>query len=134
LAFFIPVIMAMGGNTGVQSASLVIRGLATGEVRLSHFWRRLSREVLVALCMGLVFASILVLGSALLTGRMRLGLAVGLATLTTISLSSTAGIAIPMVLRRLELDPALATGPFLTTLNDVMGIVVYLLVASLILF
>lgn len=134
LAFFIPVIMAMGGNTGMQSASLVIRGLATGEVRLSHFWRRLGREFVVALCMGLLFASVLVVGSVALTGRPGLGLAVGLSTLTTITLASTGGIVIPMVLRRMDLDPALATGPFLTTMNDVMGIIVYLLIAYLILF
>ncbi len=134
LALFIPAIMAMGGNTGVQSASLVIRGLATGEVRLSHFWRRLGREVVVALAIGLAFAVILLAGGLLLTGRADLGLAVGLATLATIALASTAGLVIPMVLRRLELDPALATGPFLTTLNDVLGILIYLLVAYIILF
>jgi magnesium transporter len=134
LAMFIPVIMAMGGNTGVQSASLVIRGLATGEVRLSDFWRRLLREFLVALSIGAGFAMILVLGSLLLTGHVGMGLAVGLATMSTITLASTAGMVIPMVLRRLGLDPALATGPFLTTMNDVMGILVYLSIAYAILF
>jgi magnesium transporter len=134
LALFIPAVMAMGGNTGVQSASLVIRGLATGEVRLSHFWRRLAREIAVAVCIGIVFAFILVWGGYLLTGNFRLGLAVGLSTLTTITISSTAGLVIPMVLRRAGLDPALATGPFLTTMNDVLGIMVYLLTAYLLLF
>jgi magnesium transporter len=133
LAMFIPVIMAMGGNTGVQSASLVIRGLATGEIQLSHFRRRLLREVLVALSIGLAFAMILILGSLLLTGHVGMGLAVGLATLSTITLASTAGMVIPMVLRRIGLDPALATGPFLTTMNDVMGILVYLSIAYAIL-
>ena len=60
---------------------------------------------------------------------MEMGLAVGLATLATITMASTAGMVIPMVLRRLGFDPALATGPFLTTLNDVMGILVYLTIA-----
>ena len=134
LALFIPAVMAMGGNTGVQSASLVIRGLATGEVRLSHFRRRLAREIIIALCIGILFASILVLGGYLLTGNFRLGLAVGISTLTTITISSTAGLVIPMVLRRMGLDPALATGPFLTTMNDVLGIMVYLFTAYMILF
>lgn len=133
LAMFIPVIMAMGGNTGVQSASLVIRGLATGEVRLSHFWYRLAREFTVAVSLGVSFATILIMGSLLLTGHLGMGLAVGLATLATITLSSTAGMIIPMVLRRIGFDPALATGPFLTTMNDVMGILVYLSIAYLIL-
>ena len=134
LALFIPAIMAMGGNTGIQSASLVIRGLATGEVRLIHFWRRLLREILVAACIGMVFAAILILGSFLLTGHFSLGVVVGLATLATITIASTAGLVIPFVLSRLDLDPALATGPFLTTMNDVVGISVYLLAAYLILF
>ncbi|HKJ92121.1 MAG TPA: magnesium transporter, partial [Longimicrobiales bacterium] len=133
LAMFIPVIMAMGGNTGVQSASLVIRGLATGEVRLSHFRRRLAREFVVALSIGLAFAMILIVGGVTLTGHLEMGLAVGLATLCTITMASTAGMIIPMVLRRLGLDPALATGPFLTTMNDVLGILVYLSIAYAIL-
>ena len=134
LAFFIPAVMAMGGNTGVQSASLVIRGLATGELRLSHFRRRLKREFLVALSIGSVFAVILIGGGFVLTGWWALGLVVGLATLVTITVASTGGMVIPMVLRRLGKDPALATGPFLTTLNDVFGIAVYLLLAYFFLF
>jgi len=133
LAMFIPVIMAMGGNTGVQSSSLVIRGLATGEIRLSHFWRRLLREFTVAVSIGGSFAGVLILGSLALTGHAGMGLAVGLATLSTITLASTAGMVIPMFLRRLGMDPALATGPFLTTMNDVMGILVYLSIAYIIL-
>jgi len=134
LAFFIPVIMAMGGNTGMQSSALVIRGLATGDVHQAHFWRRLGRELMVALTIGLCFGGILVLGGMLLTGQPRLGLAVGLATMATITLATTAGMVIPMVLGRLGRDPALATGPFLTTMNDVLGIGIYLTIAWAILF
>ncbi|MCH7878080.1 MAG: magnesium transporter, partial [candidate division Zixibacteria bacterium] len=77
---------------------------------------------------------ILILGSLLLTGHFSLGVVVGLTTLVTITIASTAGLVIPFVLSRLDLDPALATGPFLTTMNDVVGISVYLLAAYLILF
>ncbi len=132
LAFFIPLIMAMGGNTGMQSASLVIRGLATGEVQLSHFWRRFFRELLVSLGIGVMFAAIVVACGALITGRLNLGLAVGLATMVVILLATTLGTVIPMVLKRLNIDPALATGPFITTMNDVLGIVVYLGIAMLV--
>ena len=134
LAFFIPAVMAMGGNTGVQSASLVLRGLATGAVRLSHFLRRLKREFLVAWSVGSVSACIFRGGGFVLPGWWALGLVVGLATLVTITVASTGGMVIPMVLRRLGKDPALATGPFLTTLNDVIGIAVYLLLAYFFLF
>lgn len=129
LAFFIPLIMAMGGNTGVQSASLVIRGLGTGEVKLGHFWSRLGREVLVAIITGCLFGSILIIGSGLITGQSRLGLAVGLATLAGIILAAALGTTIPMILKRMKFDPALATGPFITTLNDILGILLYLGIA-----
>lgn len=131
LAFFIPAVMAMGGNTGVQSASLVIRGLATGEVRFSHFWQRLIRELLVALSIGTVFACILVLGGFAITGLLTLGVVVGLSTIFTVTIASTGGMIIPMVLHRFGKDPALATGPFLTTMNDVFGVFVYLTIAHL---
>ena len=134
LAFFIPLVMAMGGNTGMQSSSLVIRGLATGEVRLSHFRRRVLRETLVSLTIGALFAIMLLLGGWAITGNYRMGAAVGLATMAGIVLASTAGTAIPMILRRLKVDPALGAGPFLTTLNDVAGILLYLAIAYLLLF
>ena len=92
------------------------------------------REFLVALAIGGVFAVILIAGGFVLTGLWALGLVVGLATLVTITVASTGGMVIPMVLRRLGKDPALATGPFLTTLNDVFGIAVYLAFAYLFLF
>ena len=134
LAFFIPLVMAMGGNTGMQSSSLVIRGLATGEVRLSHFRWRVLRETLVSLSIGAMFAVLLLLGVWAITGSYRMGAAVGLATMAGIVLASTAGTAIPMILRWFKYDPALGAGPFLTTLNDVVGILLYLAIAYLLLF
>lgn len=133
LTFFLPLIMAMAGNTGIQSSSLVIRGLATGEVVLSHFWRRLSREVLVAVAIGALVAVILLLGGTLITGDVRIGLSVGLATAAAIMIAGVFGTAIPMVLRWLNIDPAMATGPFITTMNDILGISVYLGIAYFIL-
>ena len=134
LAFFIPLVMALGGNTGIQSSSLVIRGLATGEVRLSHFWRRVSRELAVSLGIGCFFLFVLLGGVWLLTGQWRIGISVALATATGIVVAAVIGTSLPMILKRLDFDPALATGPFLTTLNDIIGIVVYLLVIYLIVF
>lgn len=134
LAFFIPMIMAMGGNTGIQSSTLVIRGLATGEIGLGHFWRRLVREMAVAFMVGVLFALLLTGGGVLITGNPWLGVVTGLALLSSILIASTIGIIIPMVLKRLNQDPALATGPFLTTMNDILGILVYLMVARALLF
>lgn len=133
LAFFIPLIMAMGGNASMQSSSLVIRGLATGEVQFSHFWRRLSREVTVALSIGMLIALVVILGGVFFSGNSRLAIALGLSTMTAILLATTMGAAMPLLLHRAGVDPALATGPFLTTINDILGIIVYLGIAYLIL-
>jgi magnesium transporter len=134
LAFFIPLVMAMGGNSGLQASSLVIRGLATGEVQLSQFWRRLLRELAASASIGLLFAVVLLGGVSALTQDWHLGLVVGLATTSSVIVAAVVGTSIPMILKRIELDPALATGPFLTTFNDIVGVLVYLGVAFLILF
>lgn len=134
LAFFIPLVMAMGGNTGIQSSSLVIRGLATGEVRLDQYWRRMRRELGVSLGIGVLFAVLLIGAVGLLTGDWRIGFTVGLATAAGIAAAALIGTTIPMALERIDLDPALATGPFLTTVNDILGIAVYLALAFWILF
>jgi len=133
LAFFIPVIMAMAGNTGIQTSTLVIRGLATGEVVLSHFWRRLGREIIIAVAIGVMINLIMVAGATLITGDLRIGASVGMATAAAILIAAMVGTAMPMVLRRLNIDPAMATGPFITTMNDILGITVYLGIAYIIL-
>ncbi|MDH4248662.1 MAG: magnesium transporter, partial [Deltaproteobacteria bacterium] len=134
LAFFVPVIMAMGGNMGVQSSSLVIRGLATGEMRPRDIWNRMLREARLAMVMGVLFALALVGGGFLITGNFHLSIATGVALISSILLASVFGIAIPMLARVMGQDPAIATGPFLTTLNDILGVIVYLTVAHLLLF
>ncbi len=133
LAFFFPLIMAVGGTSGVQSSSLVIRGLATGEVDASHFWRRLLREFLVALSIGAIFGAVMILGGAGITGELLMGLTVGLATMAGVMLATALGAALPILLKQLRFDPALAAGPFITTLNDILGILVFLGIAYLIL-
>jgi magnesium transporter len=133
LAFFFPLIMAMGGTSGIQSASLVIRGLATGEVEVAHWRRRLAREFAVALAMGALVAGVLLLGGTVMLGDAALAGTVALATFLGILLAATGGTAIPLALKVMGVDPALATGPFITTLNDILGILVYLGIAWLLL-
>ena len=133
LAFFFPLIMAMGGTSGIQSASLVIRGLATGEVEVAHWRRRLAREFAVAMAMGALVAGVLLLGGTIMLGDAALAGTVALATLLGILLAATGGTAIPLALKVMGVDPALATGPFITTLNDILGILVYLGIAWLLL-
>ena len=134
LAVFFPVMMAMGGNVGVQAASLVIRGLATGEVSSGRFLQRILREQAVSLGLGCVLASALFAGGWLLTQNVHLGIVLGAATVVNIFLASTLGGGIPILFNALHRDPAMAAGPLLTTLNDMMGVGVYLFFAWLVLF
>ncbi len=134
LAVFFPVMMAMGGNVGVQSASLVIRGLATGEVSTGRLMQRIFREQAISLGLGVVLAGTLFAGGWLLTQNIHLSGVLGAATLINIFLASTVGGGIPILFNALHRDPAMAAGPLLTTLNDMMGVGVYLLLAWLVLF
>ncbi|MGK5090760.1 magnesium transporter [Deltaproteobacteria bacterium TL4] len=125
-AYFIPLIAALGGNIAIQSSSLVVRGLTTGE--LSHFdiIKRTWKELRVGFLNGIICATILTFSAWGLTGEVRMGVSTGFALLVVICLAALLGTIAPMGLKRFRLDPALATGPFITTANDLLGIMVYL--------
>ncbi|MFO7654098.1 MAG: magnesium transporter [Candidatus Krumholzibacteriia bacterium] len=130
LSFFFPVIMATAGNVGIQSSSVVVRGLATGEVGGHHFGRHILRELGTAVLMGLVVAGLLVLGAWFITDSWGLALVLGLTVLLVILFAATVGTGIPMILHRLRQDPAAATGPFITTANDIVALLIYLGLAT----
>jgi magnesium transporter len=133
LITFIPVTMALGGSVGMQSSTIVVRGLAIGRVVPGQVLRVMFKELRVGLVMGLVIG----LGGALLARfwhhRMDIGLIVGLAMLSAITLSSLLGAMVPLLFRRLGVDPALASGPFVTTCNDMIGVLNYMGIATLML-
>lgn len=124
-AFFIPLIMAMGGNTGIQSATVVIRGLALGEINLRDTWRRLLKELLAALFNGIVIALIVFGASAIWLNDPKFGMVLSMALVVVLFNAALMGTLIPFLLKRLGTDPAIATGPFITTSNDVLGLMVY---------
>jgi magnesium transporter len=126
LSFFIPVVMAMGGNTGNQAATVVIRGLATGDISIIHTGKRLLVELWVALINGVICGILLGLVVAFWLSDPQLGMAVGASLITVILFSGTYGASIPFLLSKLNIDPALAAGPFITTSNDVLGLLIYL--------
>jgi magnesium transporter len=130
LAFFIPVIMAMGGNTGIQTSSVVVRGLATGEVDMYRMGRHLLRELLTALMTGFFLACCLFAIASVVVGDPHLAFVLGLSLLVVVLVAAMAGTGIPLILHRLGVDPAVATGPFITTANDVIGLLIYLGMAS----
>ncbi len=126
LSFFIPVIMAMGGNTGIQASTVVIRGLATGDISIIRIGRRLLTELWVALINGILCGILLGLVVSFWLSDLPLGIGVGVSLITVILFSGAFGSFIPLFLKKLNIDPALAAGPFITTSNDILGLFVYL--------
>lgn len=126
LSFFFPVVMAMGGNTGTQAATVVVRGLATGDIGLVNIGKRLWMELRVALINGVICGGILGVIVGFWVGDYRLGLIVNTALFLIIVLSGLIGAAVPLILKRFNVDPALAAGPFVTTSNDILSLLIYL--------
>jgi magnesium transporter len=126
LSFFFPVIMAMGGNTGTQASTVAVRGLATGDIRMVNIGKRLWLEMKVAFFNGIICGILLGLIVGAWLSNFTLGGIVALALVLIIVISGFIGAAIPIALKRMRVDPALATGPFVTTSNDLLSLVIYL--------
>lgn len=133
LFFFTPLIAAMAGNVGVQSSAIIVQGLANDTLSGSLF-NRLIKEVSLSLLNGLILALILFLGSHfLLNVEIIIGIIVTIALVSVIIIASLIGTFVPLLLDKFGIDPALATGPFITTSNDICGILIYFSIAKLIL-
>jgi magnesium transporter len=133
LFFFIPLIAAMAGNVGVQSSAIIVQGLANNTITGS-LWQRLIKEVSLSLLNGFILGTILLVGSHLLLGvNIATGLTITVSLLSVIIIASLIGTFIPLMLDKFGVDPALATGPFITTSNDICGILIYFSIAKLIL-
>ena len=133
LFFFTPLIAAMAGNVGVQSSAIIVQGLANNSISGS-LWNRLIKEILLSLLNGALLASILIIGSHLLLGvSYEVGLTVSISLVSVIIIASLIGTFVPILLNKFGVDPALATGPFITTSNDICGILIYFSIAKLIL-
>ncbi|MFC2085038.1 magnesium transporter, partial [Bacteroidota bacterium] len=130
-AFFIPVVMAMGGSTGTQASIVMVKGLGAGEVWLSGSIKKLIKEFSVALLNGLALGILLFLVSFIFFREIKLVLVISLALLIIIIFSTMIGATIPVILKRLNIDPAVATGPFVTTTNDVLGLFIYMIIITL---
>jgi len=133
MAFFIPLIAAMGGNVGVQSAAIVVQSLAGGTNTLGNVSQRLIKELGVALVNGIICSSIILFAAYLLGYGLLLSITVSIALLSVIIFAALFGTFIPLTLNKYKIDPALATGPFITTINDVLGLFIYFLIGQLIL-
>jgi len=133
LALYIPMIMGTAGNIGIQTSSVVVRGLATGEVDFYHLGRHLGRELGTALMTGAAVAAFIYLISWLITSDPDLSAVLSLTMLLVVLFAALAGSGIPLLLHRIGIDPAVATGPFITTANDIVSMVIYLGLATLLL-
>lgn len=132
LAFFIPMLIDTGGNTGTQSATLVIRGMATGEIELREGFKVLLRECLTGLVLGLLLGAFAYARAYMTQRDPRIGLIVGLSLFAVIVISNLAGALLPLAAKRLLVDPAVMAGPFITTIVDVVGLIVYFEIARLV--
>ena len=133
MAFFIPLIAAMGGNVGVQSAAIVVQGLAGGSIEFNGTFKRLIKELGVALVNGIICSSIIYIAAFLLGYGVWLSATVSIALLAVIIFAALFGTFVPLTLDKYKIDPALATGPFITTVNDVLGLFIYFLIGQMIL-
>ena len=130
LAFFIPLITATGGNVGVQSSAIVVQSLAKGNDQIGSIMQKLLKEGLVGLMNGALL-SVLIYGIAFIFASSTLGFVVSISLFVVVVFAAIIGTLIPLILHKNNIDPALATGPFITTLNDVIGLFIYFTVGML---
>lgn len=128
MAFFIPLIAAMGGNVGIQSSAIIVQGLANNTLKGESTLKRLSKEFLVALFNGLILATLIFVYNFFVSDSFALTLTVSVALLSVIVFAALFGTFIPLILDRAKVDPALATGPFITTMNDIIGLFIYMII------
>ena len=133
LAAFIPVILGMGGNIATQSSTIIVRGMATGRVNMGGEIKLIFKEIKVGLILGSLYGILLgVFAKITFTNAPdNLGFVVGLSICASMIAAATVGTIIPLILRKLDIDPAIATGPFVTTSIDILGVLFYFLIAGI---
>jgi len=133
LAILMPIVASMGGNAGTQALTVAVRALATKDITSANVWRVIRREVLVGMVNGVVFAVVMGVIGMLWFGMPMLGVVIGAALVINLLVASLAGVVVPVLLDKLGIDPALASGAFVTTVTDVVGFFAFLGLASVVL-
>ncbi|MDN3511684.1 MAG: magnesium transporter [Candidatus Jettenia sp. CY-1] len=129
LTYFIPMLTGSGGNTGSQSSTLIIRALATGEIKTTEWWRIILREFKVGVALGLIMGLIAFTIAAISLRQITLALTVGISLSTVVCVGNIVGIAIPLFFRFVKLDPAFVSAPLIATLLDATGLLIYFEIA-----
>ena len=130
LAAFIPVIMGMGGNIGTQSSTIVVRGLATGRLNVRDIWTVVLKELTIGALLGTVYGLLIGSVAQFRYSMLALALAVALAVISSMSIAALVGSLVPMGFARVNIDPAVATGPFVTTAIDIISLSFYFVIAT----
>ena len=133
LAAFIPVIMGMGGNIGTQSSTIVVRGLATGRLNVRDIWSVVLKELSIGVILGLVYGALIGSVAQLRYSMVALAISVALAVISSMSIAALVGSLVPMAFARINIDPAVATGPFVTTAIDIISVFFYFKIATILL-
>jgi len=130
LAAFIPVIMGMGGNIGTQSSTIVVRGLATGRLNVRDIWSVVLKELSIGVILGFVYGALIGSVAQLRYSMVALAISVALAVVSSMSIAALVGSLVPMAFARINIDPAVATGPFVTTAIDIISVFFYFKIAT----
>ena len=135
LIFFVPLIAATAGNVGVQSSAIVVQGLANGNIKESANWKNLKKELLLSIISGLALSLVIFIYNLFINAEQPylVPLTISIGLLAVVIFAALIGTAVPLLLEKRGIDPAIATGPFITTSNDIFGILIYFLIAKLIL-
>jgi len=133
LSFFIPLILGTGGNAGTQSSTVVIRGMATGDIKMEDVFQVFKKELLIGIIIGSILSILVAIRAYFLNKDPMLGITVGLAMVCTVMLATTLGALLPIAFKKLKLDPAVMSGPFITSIVDIVSLLIYFKIASLIL-
>ena len=135
LASFIPIIIGMGGNVGTQSSTIIVRGMATGRITIGNEITIILKELKVGLILGILYGAMLGLfaGFQFMNINPMIGVVVGLSICSSMIIATGVGTFTPLALKKLDIDPAIATGPFVTTSIDILGVFLYFLIAGLLL-
>ncbi len=134
LSFFIPILMNTSGSAGTQAATVVVRGLATGEIRLRDIWRVVRKEFLIGILMGIIAGAITALRAFVLQGDAILGLTVAIAMIAAIVIATSIGGMLPIVFKKLGVDPALMSGPLIATILDTTTLLIYFNITIMLLY
>lgn len=133
LAVFIPLIAGMAGNTGTQALAVTVRGIATGDVMSEGVLKRLMRETLTGLITGIVCGATIIFVVVVWQGidQLFLGIVVGVSIMVSLIVATIAGAFLPLLMHKIKIDPAVASGPFITTINDIISVIIYFGMATM---